>query len=132
MRNKFYIFTVLVFIFLAMLIVQEVWAAENKEYQIKAAFLYNFIKFTDWPEEKMGDSNEPIVVGIIGKDPFGDSINVIRGERVKNRELIIKWFKSFEESEKSDGDAKASVHKEIESIKKCHLLFFCPSEKKKT
>ncbi len=111
-------------------IAQEVEAEENKEYQIKAAFLYNFVKFVEWPKEKISkDANEPIVIGIIGKDPFGDAIDIITGERVKDKKLVVKWFKSFEDSKKSDEKNKPGVHMEIEAIRKCHLLFFCSSEK---
>jgi len=129
MRSKICIFVVLVLILLAMPTTQVVEAAENKEYQIKAAFLYNFIKFVDWPKEKMSDVNEPIVVGIIGKDPFGNAIDIITGEHVKDKKLVVRWFNSFEDSKKSDEKNKPGVHREIEAIRKCHLLFFCSSEK---
>ena len=109
---------------------QKVEAEEDKEYQIKAAFLYNFIKFVDWPKDKMPDVNEPIVVGIIGKDPFGNAIDIIKGEYVKDKKLVVRWFKSFEDSKKSDEKDKPGAHREIEAIRKCHMLFFCSSEKK--
>ncbi|MCJ7777900.1 MAG: YfiR family protein, partial [Sedimentisphaerales bacterium] len=50
----------------------------NREYQVKAAFLYNFIQFVDWPEEKSADSNKPITIGIIGKDPFENAFEPIK------------------------------------------------------
>jgi len=134
MRIKTYKLIILALALFVTLVVPKARAnsTTSREYEIKAAFLYNFIKFTDWPKEKMGDVNEPIVIGIIGKDPFGDAIDVIRDEQVKGRKLVIRWFKSFEESKESNGKDKPSVHKEIEAIRKCHLLFFSSSEKKKT
>ena len=38
------------------------------EYQVKAAFLYNFAKFVEWPATKLGDDGSPILVGVLGKE----------------------------------------------------------------
>ena len=97
-------------------------SAPSREYQIKAAYLYNFIKFVDWPEEKMADSNEPITIGIIGKDPFGKAFEPIKNKQVKGKKVVIKRFKGFEELKKSA--------EQIEAIRKCYLLFVCRSQKK--
>lgn len=102
----------------------------NREYQIKAAFLYNFIKFVDWPEET-SDSNEPIIIGIIGKNPFGDAFEPIKDKPVKNRKVIVKWFKGLDELEKSSQLDKSGKHPQIEAIRECNLLFICSSEKEK-
>jgi hypothetical protein len=53
-------------------------SASSREYQVKAAFLYNFIMFVDWPQGKMADGNEPFVIGIIGKDPFEEAFDPIK------------------------------------------------------
>jgi hypothetical protein len=45
------------------------------EYQVKAAFLYNFAKFVDWPPESFRSANDPIVICILGKDPFGSAVD---------------------------------------------------------
>src|ERR1700744_2916631 len=56
-------------------------AQVSREYQLKAAFLYNFAQFTDWPENAFADTNAPIVIGIFGSDPFGPALpETIRGE----------------------------------------------------
>jgi len=101
-------------------------SAQNREYQIKAAFLYNFIKFVDWPKEKTPDSNEPIILGIIGKDPFGDAFEPIKDKPVKEKMVLVKRFKGLEELKESP-----EKHPQIEAIRKCHLLFICRSEKQK-
>ncbi len=101
----------------------------NREYQIKAAFLYNFVKFTDWPGESAADSNEPntvdsnepITIGIIGEDPFGNAFEPVKNERIKGRKIVLKRFKGLEESKQSS--------EQIESVRKCHLLFVCRSQK---
>ena len=105
--------------------------APSKEYQIKAAFLYNFIKFVDWPKEKMADSNEPIIIGIIGKDPFGDAFEPIKDKPVKDRKVVIKRFKGFKELKKSDDKNKSELNRQIQVIRTCHMLYICSSEKKR-
>lgn len=97
----------------------------SREYKIKAAFLYNFIKFVDWPEEKDVDPNEPIVIGIIGKDPFGDAFKPITKRQIKGRKGLISRFEGIEKLKESNEADKP----EIESLRKCHLLFICSSEK---
>lgn len=101
----------------------------SSEYQVKAAFLYNFIKFVDWPGEDTVDGNEPIIIGIIGRDPFGDAFKPIENKKIKEREVVVKRFKRFEELEKAGEKDKDEPHKQIEAIRKCQLLFICSSEK---
>ncbi len=61
-----------------------------KEYQIKAAFVYNFTKFVEWPSDQFGAPTEPIIIGILGKNPFGDSLEVaVRGRKVGGRDIVI-------------------------------------------
>jgi hypothetical protein len=65
--------------------------SEPSEYQVKAAFLFNFTKFVEWPEGSFEDPQAPIVVGIIGDDPFGDDLErIIAGQKVQGRGLVIR------------------------------------------
>ena len=102
----------------------------TREYQIKAAFLYNFTKFVDWPEEKTADSNEPVIIGIIGKNQFGNSLELLKTQKAKGRAFVIKQFKNFEELKKFGRKNKAKQLQQIASLRKCDLLFICFSEKK--
>ena len=45
------------------------------EYLIKAAYLYHFAMFVDWPDDAFASRNAPIVIGIVGADPFGSAID---------------------------------------------------------
>jgi len=126
MRIKAYIFFVVISLalFAAPISVQaQDDSAQNREYQVKAAFLYNFVKFVDWPKEKVADGNEPIIIGVIGKDPFGKAFDPIKKKQVKGKKVVIKRFQDLEESKQSD--------EQTALIRKCHLLFICSSEKKK-
>src|SRR5882757_4448493 len=54
----------------------------SKEYQLKAAFLFNFAKFVEWPPQSFPDAGGPIVIGILGGNPFGDELeNAIQGRK---------------------------------------------------
>jgi hypothetical protein len=122
MKIRVYIF---IFVILAMLAVPQAYgdSASTREYQVKAAFLYNFMMFVDWPTGKTPAADESIIIGIIGKDPFENAFEPVKDKQVNGRKVIVKRFKGLEEIKKSGMD------KEFEEIKKCHLLFICSSEK---
>ena len=123
-KIKTYIFAV---VFLVLLMGPQVRAADStvsREYQVKAAFLYNFLMFVDWPLEKMADSNEPIIIGIIGKDQFENAFEPVKDKLAKDRKVIVKRFKGLEELKKNE----AELNQTIEAIRKCHLLYICRSE----
>ena len=105
-------------------------SAKNREYQVKGAFLYNFIKFVDWPEEKNDDNNKSFTIGIIGKDPFGSAFKSIKDKPVKGKKVVVKHFKDFEALKKSKEKNDSEANQQIESIKNCHFLFICDSEAK--
>ena len=61
------------------------------EYQVKAAFLYNFARFVEWPSNAFPDAQAPILLGVVGEDPFGGALEqVIKGKTVNGRELVLK------------------------------------------
>jgi hypothetical protein len=63
------------------------------EYQIKAAFLFNFIKFVEWPPHVASATNSPLIIAVIGQDPFGrDLESVIEGKRINDRPLLVRRF----------------------------------------
>src|SRR2546421_6062282 len=47
---------------------------DSSEYLIKAGFIYNFAKFVEWPSAAFAQPDSPIVIGILGTDPFGPLI----------------------------------------------------------
>lgn len=142
MKNKIYILVVV--ILLAVLFASPVMAADPKpakEYQVKAAFLYNFTKFIDWPKEKEDDTEKPktsdkiedvITIGIIGKSPFGNAFDPILKKKGNDKKLIIKTFGTFKDIKKTDSKDKRLWNKQTEALRECHLLFFCASEQDST
>lgn len=88
-----------------------VQCAPPDEYQVKAAFLFNFAKFVGWPSNAFSDVNAPLVIGVLGQDPFGSYLDdIVRGERADNRQLAVERYRSSGE------------------IKNCHVLFISRSE----
>jgi len=68
--------------------------AGANEYQIKAAFLFNFAKFVAWPPQAFPDTSTPLVIGVLGQDPFGSYLDeTVRGEKVENRSLTTQRFR---------------------------------------
>ncbi len=61
------------------------------EYQVKAAFLYNFAKFVDWPGDEFSSPAEPLRVCIFGEDPFGATIDELMREKLaQGRPLTVR------------------------------------------
>ena len=61
------------------------------EYQVKAAFLYNFARYVSWPKDSFPDDRAPILLGVVGKDPFGGALEqTIKGKTINGRELVLK------------------------------------------
>ena len=58
-----------------------------EERQVKAAFLFNFTKFVEWP----GPTEGPFLIGVAGDDEFAGILeSVVRGRTAKGRELVVR------------------------------------------
>lgn len=85
----------------------------SPEYQVKAVFLFNFTQFIEWPTVAFPEPDSPMIIGILGKDPFKDYIDeTVRGEKINGHPLIVERFEN------------------LEDIKSCHILFISQTEKK--
>ena len=85
-------------------------ASASREYRIKAAFLYNFAKFTVWPAGAFADAKAPLRLCVLGEDPFDGALDALEGRTVRNRPIVA--------SRPASGDP----------LGKCHLLFIGASE----
>jgi hypothetical protein len=84
---------------------------DDKEYSVKAAFLYNFAKFVHWSDTAFKSPDEPVVLCILGESPFGNALRTIENKEVINkRKLSVKLCKS------------------ITDVSACHILFISSSE----
>jgi hypothetical protein len=66
-----------------------------KEHELKAAFLYNFTKFIEWPTNRFADTNAPFVVAVVDDGPLTTELEQVANSRkVGGRVLIIKQVKA--------------------------------------
>jgi hypothetical protein len=76
------------------------------EYALKSVFLYNFCHFIEWPDSAFSSPNEPLIIGIVGEDPFGTLLKAaVEGETYHGRPIQIEHYRGAKD------------------IKHCHLLF---------
>jgi hypothetical protein len=69
-------------------------ASDSSEYLIKAGYIFNFAKFVDWPAAAFSQPDSPIVIGILGTDPFGTIIDkTVQDKRVGARGFVVKRLK---------------------------------------
>lgn len=81
------------------------------EYRVKAAFLYHFAKFVEWPTNVFASSNATFNIGVVGKDPFGPEIEaMMRDKSIDGRGITITRFAT------------------VEDVKGCQMLFIPQSE----
>jgi uncharacterized protein DUF4154 len=86
-------------------------AVRAPEYQVKAVFLFNFAQFVDWPAAAFPAADTPLVICVLGNDPFGDALDqTVRNERLGGRPFQVRRYRSVEE------------------ITTCHILFISRSE----
>jgi len=82
------------------------------EYKVKAAYLFNFTKYVDWPEQAFSSPEAPIVIGVLGVDPFGEFLeSTIAEKRVGIRSVTVKRSRR------------------VEDLRQAHILFVSASEK---
>ena len=83
----------------------------TQEYKVKAAFVYNFSLFVDWPPGAYNGPNSPFVICILGKHAFGNTFDNLAGKMVKKRVLKIQYAT------------------DIKNIGNCQILYICMSER---
>jgi len=110
------------------------WAASAvqaqvlKEYQIKAAFVYNFTKFVEWPVKCFRDATDPIRIGVFAKVlTFKDLEIAVKDRKVKNRPLVVTEIKSVEDARGMhvvvlDAAVGASMKEMLASLKDAPVL----------
>jgi hypothetical protein len=84
------------------------------EYQVKAFFLYNFARYVEWPPESFKAANDPIVICILGTNPFGSALDrAVAGKVVEGRPFIVRRIS------------------DIQPGGNCHMLFVNSTERKR-
>lgn len=61
------------------------------EYQVKAAYLYNFSRFVEWPGRPAAESSRPFAICVLGKDPFGSILDTtVSGQGAGPQNLVAR------------------------------------------
>lgn len=103
------------FLFALVLVLLSAFPAAGQrpsEYQVKAAFLYSFPNFIEWPVETFADTATTLTIGILGDDPFGNAFEPFAKKTIKSRQVVIRRSNRLQE------------------LPICQILFICDSEKK--
>jgi len=83
----------------------------SAEYKVKAVFLFRFTQFVEWPAQAFNGPKAPLVIGVLGEDPFGSYLDdLAKGEKVDDHPVIVRRFRNLSE------------------IGACNLLFISRSE----
>ncbi|HEY6191504.1 MAG TPA: YfiR family protein [Bacteroidota bacterium] len=84
----------------------------GKESKFKAAYLYNFLQFIEWPESSFTNRSSPVTIGILNQEPLANILEqIVQGERVHGREIVVRKFR------------------DTKSIRECQVLFVPRSER---
>ena len=94
---------------------QAVDPPDASEYLIKAGFIYNFAKFVEWPSTAFSQPDSPIMIGVLGTDPFGSVLDrLVEDKKIGARGFVVKRYK---------------WGKDLKDLKECKILFVSASEK---
>ncbi|MGA2853345.1 MAG: YfiR family protein [Verrucomicrobiota bacterium] len=86
--------------------------ARPPDYEVKAAFLYHFGQFVEWPTNVFADTNAPLVIGVVGDDPFhGDLERMVAGQNINGRPIVVRPVRA------------------LPDLKTCQILFIAASQK---
>jgi hypothetical protein len=84
------------------------------EYQVKAAFLYTFAKFVEWPPQAFSGPSSAITICILGDDPFGSFLDdAVRAKSVADRPLVVLRIAN------------------LPAARECRILFIAASERRR-
>jgi len=93
-------------------------APDSSEYLIKAGFIYNFAKFVEWPSAAFAQPDSPIVIGVLGTDPFGSVLDrLVQDKKIGQRGFVVKRYKWGKDL------------KDLKDLRDCKILFVSASEK---
>lgn len=79
------------------------------EYQVKAAFLYQFIKFIEWPPQAFRTGHDKVIIGVLGEGPMDRAVAAVQGKKAKGRAVAIARYKT------------------VADLDHCHVLFISSS-----
>ncbi|MGO8791577.1 MAG: YfiR family protein [Terriglobia bacterium] len=86
-------------------------ATGRSEYEVKAAYLYNFGRFVEWPPDVPSSQADEFTICVLGRDPFGLALDTtISGEKIEGKNVVARRISKAEE------------------VENCRILFISASE----
>jgi len=83
----------------------------SREYDLKAVLLYHFTQFVEWPAASFPRPDSPMVIGVLGRDPFGHALDILATQPAENgRRIVIVRLRN------------------LDAARNCHILFVSESE----
>lgn len=101
---------VILLVWVGLVLCAAIQAQTANEYEVKAAFILNFVRFVEWPDDAFGDGGS-LVVGIVGDDPFRGALDQLSGNTVDGRRLVVRQLRS------------------TDNLRACQILFVSSSER---
>jgi hypothetical protein len=84
---------------------------QTSEQEVKAAFIYNFTRFIDWPPAAFSSLNSPFVIGVLGNDPVSGYLeSLVQDEKLDNHLITVQRFT------------------DLKQINQCNILFISAEE----
>jgi len=105
------------------------------EYEVKAAFLYNFTKFVQWPQAGDANPQQPFVIGVAGPETVARQVEAVTaGRTVLSRPITVRRVTSAQEAASSDmlflstqdGGGREDL---LDAVRKAHVLTVGESER---
>ncbi len=102
-------------------------AQEANEYLVKAAFVYNFAKFTTWPAGAFADPAAPVSLCVVGKHDFGGAFDSVQGKSVGGRTVVVKYLAKLNDKDDCQvvfiaGSEKSRLPRLVKASQSLHAL----------
>jgi hypothetical protein len=101
--------------FLALIFMQSLITQSQTltEHQVRAAYLYNFVKFVEWPDGTFKDESEAILIGLFKDDPVKEELeSIIKGRTIDSRPIRIKLLGNSKDADE------------------CHVVYLADAERR--
>jgi len=102
---------ILIIFWLVALVSETPPAGAQTASQVKAAFLFNFAKFVEWPPGTFANDQAALVLAFSDRDPMTEDLDALQGKMVQGRRLEVKRLRG------------------LEDLRKCHIFFASASER---
>lgn len=99
-----------ILLIISVLMSSKVWAEPVSEFDLKTAFLYNFMLYTSWPKGSIQESAPEVTVCTIGHEQLGSALDQLKNKKVRNKAVVLNRLI------------------DIKDVANCHLLYLAPSE----